>query len=81
MTPPTMRPSEARVAGEEDDYDEDGTNNYNNDNNDNNDKRNQLLDPLIFPGLYSPSGFNIMSILVSLANLSRYHPNARSTVP
>jgi hypothetical protein len=59
--PPTTRPSEPRVVGEDED-DEDGTNNNNNDNND---QRNQLLDPLIFPGLYSPSGFNIMNILVS----------------
>jgi hypothetical protein len=31
--------------------------------------RNQLRDPLIFPGVYAPSGFDMMDILVSLENL------------
>lgn len=32
-------------------------------------RRNQLGDPLIFPGVYAPSGIDMMSILVSLENL------------
>jgi hypothetical protein len=65
-TPPTTISSEARIdqgAGEE------GGNKVNDSNDD---KEQQFIDPLIYPGLYSPSGFNIMNILVSLANLSYY---------
>ena len=36
---------------------------------DNDEDEENSPDPLIFPGLYAPSGMNIMSILASIANL------------
>jgi len=32
-----------------------------------------VLDPMIYPGLYSPSGFNIMDILVGEPHLPSYY--------
>jgi len=65
---PTTRTSlrAAQAAGEnngDDDGDDDD------DDDDEKGRRNQLGDPLIFPGVYAPSGVDMMSILVSLENL------------
>jgi hypothetical protein len=55
-----------------------GEGNSRRDGDGNGNENGEISDPLIYPGLYAPSGFDILSILVSLANLLHYLIRSRS---